>query len=60
MVEVKLNDLNISKSLIRFAEHLNCKKIVQIVRGDNIYKQVKIGKQICHLVSAGTFLRWLN
>jgi predicted AAA+ superfamily ATPase len=60
MVEVKLNDLKISKSLLRFAEHFNCKKVVQVVRGDNVYKQVKIGKQICHLVSAGLFLRWLN
>jgi len=59
MVEVKLNDMNISKSLLRFAERLNCKKIVQVVNADNVYKQVKIGRQICHLVSAGIFLRWL-
>jgi len=59
MVEVKLTDLNISKSLLRLAEHLNCKKIVQVVGADNVYKQVKIGRQICHLVSAGIFLRWL-
>lgn len=59
MVEVKLNNLNISKSLLRFAEHLNCKKIVQVVSADNVYKQVKIGRQICHLASAGIFLRWL-
>jgi hypothetical protein len=31
MVEVKLNDLNVSKSLQRFAGLLNCKKIVQVI-----------------------------
>jgi predicted AAA+ superfamily ATPase len=60
MAEVKLNDLNVSKSLQRFAGLLNCKKIVQIVGADNFYRQVKIGSQICHLVSAGIFLRWLD
>jgi hypothetical protein len=59
MVEVKLNDMNISKSLLRFAKRLNCKKIVQIVAADNVHKQIKIGRQFCHLVSAGSFLRWL-
>jgi hypothetical protein len=58
MVEVKLNDLNVSKSLERFARLLNCKKIVQVVGAENIYRQVKIGSQICHLVSAGIFLKW--
>ena len=60
LVEVKLNDLNVSKSLQRFAGLLNCNKIVQVVGTDNVYRQVKIGSQICHLVSAGIFLRWLE
>jgi hypothetical protein len=51
----------VSKSLLeRFAGLLNCKKIVQVVGAENIYRQVKIGSQICHLVSAGIFLRWLE
>jgi len=41
MVEVKLNDLNGLKSLQRFAGLLNCKKIVQVVDADNLYRQVK-------------------
>jgi hypothetical protein len=57
---VKLSDLDVSKSLERFAGLLNCKKIVQVVGADNVYRQVKIGAQICHLVSAGIFLRWLE
>jgi len=60
LVEAKLNDLNVSKSLERFAGLLNCKNIVQVVSAENIYRQVKIGSQICHLVSAGIFLRWLE
>ena len=60
MVEVKLNDLNVSKSLQRFAGLLNCKKIVQVVGTDNVYRQVKIGQNICHLVSASIFLKWLE
>ena len=60
IVELKLNDLNVSKSLQRFAGLLNCKKNVQVVGADNIYRQVKVGQQICHLVSAGIFLRWLE
>ncbi len=40
--------------------HLNCKNIVQVVSSDNVYRQVKIDSQICHLVSAGVFLRWLE
>jgi predicted AAA+ superfamily ATPase len=60
MVESKMNDLNVSKSLQRFARLLNCKKIVQVVAADNIFRQVKIDSQICHLVSAGIFLRWLE
>ena len=59
LVEVKLNDLDVSKSLERFAGLLSCKKIVQIVGAENVYRQVRIGSQICHLVSAGIFLRWL-
>jgi hypothetical protein len=57
---VKLSDLDVSKSLERFAGLLNCKKIIQVVGVDNVYRQVKIGAQICHLVSAGIFLRWLE
>ena len=60
IVEVKLNDLKVSKSLQRFAGLLNCKKIVQVVGADNVYRQEKIGSQICHLASAGIFLRWLE
>ena len=60
MVEVKLYDLNGSKSLRRFAGLLNCKNIVQVVGADNVYRQVKFGAQICHFVSAGVFLRWLE
>ena len=60
MVEVKLNDLNVSKSLQRFAGLLNCNKIVQVVGSDNVYRQVRVGQQICHLVSAGIFLKWLE
>ena len=47
LVEVKLNDLNVSKSLERFARLLNCNKIVQVVGPDNVYRQVRVGKQIC-------------
>ena len=60
MVAMKLNDLAVSKSLERFAGLLNCKEIVQVVGADNVYRQVKIGSKICHLVSAGIFLRWLE
>ena len=60
LVEVKLNDLNMSKSLERFARLLNCNKIVQVVGAENMYRQVKINSQICHMVSAGIFLRWLE
>jgi len=58
MVEVKLNDLNVLKSLQRFAGLLDCKKFVQVVGSENVYRQVRVGQQICHLVSAGIFLRW--
>jgi predicted AAA+ superfamily ATPase len=60
LVEVKMNDLSVSKSLKRFAGLLDCQKIVQVVGAENIYRQEKIGSQICHLVSAGIFLRWLE
>ena len=60
LVEVKQSDRNISKPLLRFADQLNCRKVVQVIRADNIYRQVKIGKQICLLISAGTFLRYLE
>ena len=60
MVEVKLNDLNLSKSLQRFSTLLNCRKIVQVVKTDNVYRQVKVDSQIYHIVSAGNFLRWLE
>jgi hypothetical protein len=55
-----MNDLNVSKSLERFAGLLNCKKIVQVVGAGNIHRQVKFGSQICHLLSTGFFLRWLE
>jgi len=60
MVEVKLNDLDGSKSLQRFAGLFNCKKIVQVVGAGNVCRQVKIGSQICHLVSAGIFFKWIE
>ena len=60
MVEVKLNDLNLSKSLQRFSQLLNCRKIVQVVKPDGIYRQVKIDSSVYHFVSAGVFLRWLE
>jgi hypothetical protein len=60
MVEVKFNDLNVSKSLQRFEGLLNCKKIVQVVGADNVCRQVKFGSQICYLVSASIFVRWLE
>jgi len=59
LVEVKMNDTNVSKSLQRFAELLKCRNIVQVVKPDNIYRQVKIDSKIFHVVSAGIFLRWL-
>jgi hypothetical protein len=55
-----MNDLSVSKSLKRFAGLLNCKNFVQVVGAENIYHQEKIGSQICHLLSAGIFLRWLE
>jgi predicted AAA+ superfamily ATPase len=51
LVEVKLNDLKVSKSLQRFAGLLPCNRIVQVVGADNVYRQVKIGQQICHVVN---------
>ena len=59
MVEIKLNDLNVSKPLQRYAQLLNCQKIVQVVKPDDIYRQIKIESRIYHVVSAGTFLTWL-
>ena len=55
-----MNDLSVSKSLKRFAGLLNCKNFVRVVGAENIYHQEKIGSQICHLLSAGIFLRWLE
>ena len=60
LVEAKINDLNLSKSLQRFAGLLNCQKMVQVVGADKVYRQVKGGSQIFHIVSAGIFLRWLE
>jgi hypothetical protein len=60
MVEIKHNDLNVSKSLQRFSKILDCKKIVQVVRPDGVYRQMKVDSQIYHIVSAGIFLRWLE
>ena len=60
MVEIKRNDLNVSKSLQRFSKLLNCHKVVQIVKPDGVYRQMKVDSQIYHIVSAGIFLRWLE
>ena len=60
LVEVKMNDLSVKKSLERFAGLLNCKKFVQVVGAENIYRQAKIGSQSFQLVSAGIFLKWLE
>ena len=59
LVEVTLNDLNVAKPLQRFARLLKCDKTVQVVKPDNIYRQVKIESNIYHVVSAGMFLSWL-
>ncbi len=59
MVEVKLNDLNVSKSLQRYAHLLGCKRTVQVVKTGGIYRQLKIKEQIYHVVSLGEFLSWL-
>ncbi len=59
MVEVKLNDLNVSKSLQRYAHLLSCKRTVQVVKTGGIYRQVKIKERIYHVVSSGVFLSWL-
>jgi hypothetical protein len=59
MVEVKLNNLNVSKSLQRYARLLGCKKTVQVVKTGGIYRQVKIKDQIFHVVSSEEFLSWL-
>ena len=59
MVEIKLNDVNVSKPLQRFARQLKCDKTVQVVKPDNVYRQVKVESHIHHVVSAGTFLSWL-
>ena len=42
MVEINLKDLNVSKTLQRFARLLNCERVVQIVKFEGIYRQVKI------------------
>ena len=56
MVEIKLKDLKVSKSLQRFARLLNCERVVQVVKSEGIYRQVKINSRIYHVVSAGSFL----
>jgi len=60
MVEIKLNDLNLSKSLQRFSKLLNCQKVVQVVKPDGVYRQMKVDSRIYHIASAGIFLRWLE
>jgi len=60
MVEIKLNDLNLSKSLQRFSRLLNCHKAVQVVKPDGIYRQMKVDSRIYHITSAGIFLGWLE
>ena len=54
------DDINLSKSLQRFSRLLNCRKVVQVLKPDGVYQQVKVDSQIYHLVSAGVFLRWLE
>jgi hypothetical protein len=56
MVEIKLKDLKVSKSLQRFARLLNCERVVQVIKSEGIYRQVKIDFRIYHVVSAGSFL----
>jgi predicted AAA+ superfamily ATPase len=60
MVEIKRNDLNLSKSLQRFSKLLNCQKVVQVVKPDGVYRQMKVDSRIYHIASAGIFLRWLE
>ena len=60
MVEIKLNDLNLSKSLQRFSRLLNCRKVVQVVKPDGVYRQMKVDSRIYHIASAGIFLRWFE
>jgi len=60
MVEIKLNDLNLSKSLQRFSRLLNCQQVVQVVKPDGVYRQMKVDSRIYHIASAGIFLRWLE
>jgi predicted AAA+ superfamily ATPase len=59
MIEIKLNDLNVSRPLQRYAQLLKCKNVVQVVKPDDIYRQIKIESRIYHVVSAGMFLLWL-
>ena len=59
LVEVKMNGTNVSKSLQRFAGILKCRNIVQVVKPDDICRQVKIDSKIFNVVSAGIFLSWL-
>ena len=59
MVEIKLKDLTVSKPLQQFARLLNCERVVQVVKTEGIYHQVKIDSGIYHVVSAGSFLVWL-
>ena len=47
------------KPLQRFARLLNCERVVQVVKSEGIYRQVKIDSRIYHVVSAESFLSWL-
>ena len=60
MVEVKLNDLKVPNFCSALQGFSTAEKFVQIVGTDKVYCQVKIGLQICYLVSAGIFIRWLE
>ena len=42
-----------------FARLLNCERVVQVVKSEGIYRQVKIDSRIYHVVSAEGFLSWL-
>ena len=60
ILEIRRSDMHLSKSLQRFARLLGCRKVVQVVGADNVHRQLKADNQIHYLVSAGSFLRWLE
>jgi len=59
LAEIKLSERAISPSLQRFAEILNCERLLQIIHNPDIHHRVKRGRRIYHLVSASSFLHFL-